>query len=85
MWYVQETIQELNVRFATYRASMSGKIKSNPCQWLAEYFSTGLCKNAKYTVQIIEKWQRNDRTSHGAINLAKEFLGVREEQDWCLS
>ena len=69
MWYVQKTIQQLNIRFATYRASMSGKIKSSPCQWLTEYFSTGLCKNAKYTVQIIEKWQRNDGTSHGAINL----------------
>ena len=55
MQYVGETIQQLNIRFATHRASMSGKIKSNPCKWLAEYFSTGLCENAKYTVHIIGK------------------------------
>ena len=69
MQYVRETAQQLNIRFDTYRASMSGKIQSNPCQWLAEYFSTGLCKDAKYAVQIIEKWQGNDRTSRGAISL----------------
>ena len=50
MQYVGETAQQLNIRFATHRASMSGKTKSNSCKWLAEHFSTGICKNAKYSV-----------------------------------
>ena len=38
MQYVGETVQQLNIRFATHRASVSGKIKSNSCKWLAEHF-----------------------------------------------
>ena len=48
MQYAGETAQQLNIRFATHRASMSGKIRPNSCKWLAEHFSTGQCKNAKY-------------------------------------
>ena len=36
--YVGETAQQLNIRFATHTASMSGKLKSNSCKWLAEHF-----------------------------------------------
>ena len=79
MQYVGETAQQLNIRFATHRASMSGKIKSNSCKWLAEHFSTGICKNAKYSVQIIEKWQGNGRTSRGAINLGEAVLRRKRE------
>ena len=35
--YVGETAQQLNIRFTTHRASMSGKLKSNFCKWLAEH------------------------------------------------
>ena len=45
---------------------MSGKLKLSSCKWFAEHFSTGICKNAKYSVQIIEKWKANGRTSRGA-------------------
>ena len=72
--YVGETAQHLNIRFATHRASMSGKIRSNSCKWLAEHFSTGICKNTKYSVQITEKWQGNGRTSCGTINLGEVVL-----------
>ena len=44
-----------NQVFRTRTASMSGKTKSNSCKWLPEHFSTGICKNAKYSVQITEK------------------------------
>ena len=85
MQYVGETAQQLNIRFATHGASISGKLKSNSCKQPSEHFSTGICKNAKYSVQIIEKWQGNGRTSHGAIGLLKQFLGGREKQSGCLS
>ena len=40
MQYVGESAQQLNMRFVTHRASISGKIKSNSCKWLAGHFST---------------------------------------------
>ena len=63
---------------------MSRKLKSNSCKWLAEHFSTGICKNAKYSVQIIEKWQGNGRTSHGAIDLGEAILRRKRETEWIL-
>ena len=53
MQYVGGTAQQLNIRSATHRASMCGKLNSNSSKWLAEPFSTGICKNAKYSVQTI--------------------------------
>ena len=84
MQYVGEMAQQLNIRFVTHRVSMSGKIQSNFCKWLAEHFSTGICKNAKYSVQIIEKWQGNGRTSHGAIDLGEAVLWRKRETEWML-
>ena len=79
MQYVGETAQQLNIRFATHRASISGKLKSSSCKWLVKHFSTGIWKNAKYSVQIIEKWQGNGRTSCGAINLGEAVLRRKRE------
>ena len=79
MQYVGETAQQLNIRFATHRASISGKLKSSSCKWLVKHFSTGIRKNAKYSVQIIEKWQGNGRTSCGAINLGEAVLRRKRE------
>ena len=84
MQYVGKTAQQLNIRFATHRASMSGKIKSNSFKWLAERFAIGLRKNAKYSVQIIEKWQIIGRTSRGAINLGEAVLRRKRETEWML-
>ena len=84
MHYVGETAQQLNIRFATHTASMSGKIMSNSCKWLAEYFSTEICKNPKYSVQIIEKWQGNGRTSCGAVDLGEAVFRRKREAEWML-
>ena len=85
MQYVGESAQQLTIRFATHRASMSGKLKLSSCKWFAEHFSTGICKNAKYSVQIIEKWQGDDRTSRGAIKLGEAVLRRKRETEWILS
>ena len=79
MQYVGETAQQLNIRFVTHRVGMSGTIKSNSCKCLAEHFSTGIRKNAKYSVQIIEKWQGSGRTSCGAFNLGEAVLWRKRE------
>ena len=85
MQYVGETAQHLNISFATHRASMSGKIKLNSCKWLAEHFSTWTYKNAKYSVQIIEKWQGNGRTSRDAIDLGEAVLRRKRKTEWMLN
>ena len=74
MQYVGETAQELNIRFATHKGSMSGKGKSNSCRWLADHFSTGIFQDSKYSEQIIEKWQGSVRTSLVLSTLMKQYL-----------
>ena len=71
---VGKTAQQLNTRFATHRASMSGKLKSNSCKWLAEPFSKGIRKNAKHSVQIIAKCRGNGRISCDAIDLGEAVI-----------
>ena len=71
MQHFGETFRQLYIRFAADRASMIAKIKSNSCKWLGEHFSRETRKNAKYCVQIIEKWQGNGRSSSGAIHLSQ--------------
>ena len=85
MHYVRKLTQQLNIRFTAHRASMSRKIKPNSCKLLAEHFPIRICKNAKYSVQIIEKWQGNGRTSRCAIDFGEEFLGGTEKQNGCFS
>ena len=84
MQYVGVIAQQLNVKFATHRARMIGKIKSNSCKWLAENFSTRICNNAKYSAQITQKWQGNVRTSCGCIELGQSVLKRKEETEWML-
>ena len=63
---------------------MSGKLKSSSCKWLAEHFSTGICKNAKYSADIIEKWQDSGRTSRGPIELGEAVLRGKRKTEWML-
>ena len=60
------------------------KLKSNSCKWLAEHFSTGIYKNAKYSVKVIEKWQGNARTSRGAIDLGEAAFRRKKETEQML-
>ena len=70
MQYVGESAQQLNMRFVTHRASISGKIKSNSCKWLAG--------------QITEKSQGNCRTNCGAIDFGEVVLWRKRETEWML-
>ena len=84
MQYVKETGQELNISFATHRASIRRKLKSNSCKWLVEHFPIALCKNVKYTVQLIEKQQGSGRISCGAIDLDEAVRWRKKEAEWLL-
>lgn len=50
-----------------------------------EHFSTGLCKNVKYTVKIIKKWQKNTSDSCGAIDLGEAALKRKREAEWMIN
>ena len=63
----------------THTGSMNGNIKAKSGKWFSEHFSTGLCKNDKYTVQIMENWQGSGRTSHGAVSLDEAVLRRKRE------
>ena len=52
--------------------------------WLAEHYSTEICKNAKYSAQVIGKWQGNSRNSRGAIGLGEAVLRRKGETKWML-
>ena len=68
------------------RASMSRKIKPDSCKCSGSgTFSTGLCKNVKYTVKIIKKWQKNTSDSCGAIDLGEAALKRKREAEWMVN
>ena len=85
MEHVRETTQQLNIRFATQRASVTEKTKSNSYKRLGKHLSTVLCGNAKYILQIIEKWQGKVELVVVLSILVKQFLGGREKQNRYLS
>ena len=85
MQYVGETAQQLSIRFATHRASMSGKIKSNSCKWLTEHFQQGYVKMPS----ILHKLLKNGKAIVELVvvpsTLVKQFLGGREKQNGVLN
>ena len=82
--YVGETAQQLNVRFAKHRNCRKGHLNSATCKRLSDHFSSGLCKDAGYSVQIIENWRGNGRTDRGAIDLGVAVLRRKRETEWIL-
>ena len=82
--YVGETAQNLNVRFGKHRNCMKGRINSTSCKRLSEHFSKGLCKDAGYTVQIVENWIGNGRTNRNSIDLGLATLRRKRESEWML-
>ena len=85
MQYVGETAQQLNITFATSRASMSGEMKLNCCKWLTKHFSTRICKNVKYSVKFIKKLQGNGRIICGTIDIGETLLRRKGETEWMLN
>ena len=53
--YVGETVQSLGGRFSRRRTGMKNPFADNRCKILSKHFSVGLCRNANYIVNIIEK------------------------------
>ena len=53
--YVGETALKISERFNWHRSCFKYPAHYGFCNRLSNHFSEGLCKNANYSVQIIEK------------------------------
>ena len=63
--YVRQTVQSLRDRFSGHRVGMKNPFAHNRCKVLNKHFSNGLCKNANYIRNIIEKLSGSGRDDNG--------------------
>ena len=82
--YVGETAQILRKRIRHHNSCINHPEKDHTCRILSEYFSKGLCKNATFTVNIIEKLHGTGRDEHGSIDSAITAIRRKKETDWML-
>ena len=88
--YVGETAQLLRERIAQHASCMRHPEKDHTCRILSEHFNRGACKEARFSVHIIEKLSGNGRLpSHrknvkGAVDPAITCLRRKKETDWML-
>ena len=82
--YVGETVQKLNERFAFHNTCILYPNKYGFCRILSSHFNKGPCKNAEYSVQIIEKMEGSGRTERGAINIKASSERKEREKYWML-
>ena len=82
--YVGETAQLLRDRIRHHNSCMNHPEKDNTCKILSEHFSKGSCKNATFTVNIIEKLQGTGRDEDGVIDSAITAIRRKKETNWML-
>ena len=82
--YVGETVQKINERLNWHKSGFRNPKKYGYCRVLSEHFHKGLCKNASYIVQILEKIEGNGRTPRGAMDASITSLRKQIERFWML-
>ena len=83
--YVGETVQSLKDRFSGLRAGMKNQFADNRCKILSKYFSVCLCRNANYTVKIIEKLSGSGRDDNGIATPGVTVERQKKETKWMLT
>ena len=83
--YVGETVQSLRDRFSGHRAGMKNPFADNRCKILSKHFSVGLCKNANYIVNIIEKLSGSGRDDNGNPIPGVTVERQKKETKWMLT
>ena len=63
--YVGETVESLRDRFSGHGTDMKNQFFDNRCKILGKHFGIGLCRNANYVVNIIEKLSGSGRDDNG--------------------
>lgn len=80
--YVGETCQRLNERFNWHRSGFKHPEKYGFCHILSDHFHKGVCKDASYSVQILEKLEGNGRTERNALDPSVTSLRKKRELFW---
>ena len=83
--YVGETACPLRQRFARHQFNINHPQKPSNCKLLTDHFTKGLCKDAQYSVQIIEKLEGNGRTERDVLDPTKSKLRKERELYWMLT
>ena len=84
MQYIGETGQTLYKRFGKHRGDINNSNKRVSCRTLADHFNIGLCKDAKYMVQIVEKLDHTGRTERNVIDTSHNKSRSERELHWML-
>ena len=79
--YVGETAQLLRERIRHHVGCMNHPEKEHQSRILIEHFSQGLCKNATFTVNIIEKLTGDGRGADGKLDPALTRIRRKKETD----
>ena len=82
--YVGETAQKLRERRNHHDSCFSHPEKDNNCRILSDHFSKGLCKNATYSVHIIEKLVGSGRDEEGEVDPSLTTIRRKKETEWML-
>ena len=83
--HVGETVQSLRDRFSGQRVGMKNRFAHNRCKILSKHFSIGLCKNANYIGNIIEKLSGSGRDDNGNPIPGKPLKNRNRSRNGCLS
>ena len=82
--YVGETAQKLRERRNHHDSCFHHPEKDNYCRILSDHFSKGLCKNATYSLHIIEKLEGSGREENGEVDSAVTTIRRKKETEWML-
>ena len=82
--YVGETAQLLRDHLRHHKSGMKHPEKDNTCRILSEHFSKGFCKNATFTVNIIDKLAGDGRDESKEIDPAITAIRRKRETEWML-
>ena len=64
---------------------MKNPFADNRCKILSKHFGVGLCRNANYIVNIIEKLSGSERDDNGIPILGVTVEGEKKETKWMLT
>ena len=79
--YVGETITQINRRTSKH----SSVIRNMKCDTiLVQHFNSGSCKDAKFTMQVIELWDGDGRLANGKMCPDEAAKRRKRETEWML-
>ena len=82
--YVGETVRGLNFRIREHQKGIRYPENNYGCRLLTQHFTNGLCKNARFSVKIIEKIEGDGRDENGEMDFEVRRRRHAREKHWML-